>query len=46
MKERVDKDLVLTKDKLAGIMNQSSPFKTYLNKELAILENIMEYSRK
>ncbi|MCD6090524.1 MAG: hypothetical protein J7J72_03425 [Bacteroidales bacterium] len=46
MKERVDKELVLAKDKLAGLMNQSSSFKTYIDKELPMLENLVEYYRE
>jgi hypothetical protein len=46
MKEEVDKDLVITKNKLTGLMEQSSPFKTYIDKEVPMLENIVEFYRK
>lgn len=46
MKEIVNKELVLTKDKLIDLQQQVSPFKTYIKKELPMLENLVEYYRK
>ncbi len=46
MKEIVNKELVLTKDKLVDLQQQTSPFKTYLEKEVPLLENLLEYYRK
>jgi hypothetical protein len=46
MKSRVDKDIVLTKEKLAELQQEKSPFKVYLQKEVPMLENLLEYYRK
>ena len=46
MKSRVDKDIVLTKEKLTGLQQEKSPFKVYLQKEVPMLENLLEYYRK
>ena len=46
MKGRVEKDLVLTKDKLTDLQQQTSPFKIYIQKEVPMLENLLEYYRK
>jgi DNA invertase Pin-like site-specific DNA recombinase len=46
MKGRVDKDIILTKDKLTDLQQQTSPFKVYIQKEVPLLENLLEYYRK
>ena len=46
MKGRVDKDIVLIKDKLTGLQQEVSPFKIYIQKEVPMLENLLEYYRK
>lgn len=46
MKSRVDKDIVLTKEKLTGVQQEKSPFKVYLQKETPMLENLLEFYRK
>ncbi|MDY0100267.1 MAG: hypothetical protein RBR81_13820 [Bacteroidales bacterium] len=46
MKSRVDKDIVLTKEKLTELQQEKSPFKVYLQKEVPMLENLLEYYRK
>ena len=46
MKGRVEKDLVLIKDKLTDLQQQTSPFKIYIQKEVPMLENLLEYYRK
>lgn len=46
MKGRVDKDIILTKDKLTDLQRQTSPFKVYIQKEVPMLENLLEYYRK
>lgn len=46
MKSRVDKDIVLTKEKLTELQQEKSPFKVYLQKEVPLLENLLEYYRK
>jgi hypothetical protein len=46
MKGRVDKEIVLIKDKLTDLQQQTSPFKIYIQKELPMLENLLEYYRK
>jgi site-specific DNA recombinase len=43
MKEKIDKDLVLFKSKLSGLMDQSSPYKTYISKTIPMLENLTGY---
>jgi hypothetical protein len=46
MKGRVDKDIVLFKDKLTELQQEVSPFKIYIQKEVPILENLLEFYRK
>ena len=46
MKGRVEKDFVLLKDKLTDLQQQTSPFKIYIQKEVPMLENLLEYYRK
>ena len=46
MKGRVEKELVLLKDKLTDLQQQTSPFKFYIQKEVPMLENLLEYYRK
>jgi hypothetical protein len=46
MKGRVDKELVLLKDKLTELQQEVSPFKIYIQKEVPMLENLLEYYRK
>lgn len=46
MKGRVEKELVLLKDKLTDLQQQTSPFKIYIQKEVPMLENLLEYYRK
>ncbi|TAL64081.1 MAG: hypothetical protein EPN88_11470 [Bacteroidetes bacterium] len=46
MKGRVDKELVLLKDNLTDLQKQTSPFKIYIQKEVPMLENLLEYYRK
>jgi hypothetical protein len=43
---QVDKELVLLKDKLTDLQQQTSPFKLYIQKEVPMLENLLEYYRK
>ena len=46
MKGRVDKDIVPVKDKLTELQQEVSLFKTYIQKEVPMLENLLEYYRK
>ena len=46
MKGRVEKELVLLKDKLTDLQQQISPFKIYIQKEVPMLENLLKYYRK
>jgi hypothetical protein len=46
MKGRVDKELFLLKDKLTDLQQEVSPFRIYIQKEVPILENLLEYYRK
>jgi len=46
MKGMVEKDLVLIKDKLTDLQQQISPFKIYIQKEVPMLGNLLEYYRK
>jgi hypothetical protein len=46
IKSRVDKDIVLAKEKLTELQQEKSPFKVYLQKEVPMLENLLEYYRK
>ena len=43
MKGKVDKDLVLFKSKLSELMDQPSPYKTYISKTVPMLENLTGY---
>jgi len=46
MKSRVDKGIVLTKEKLTELQQEKSPFKVYLQKEVPMLENLLEFYRR
>ena len=46
MKERVDKELVLVKNRLNELLEQSSPYKIYIEKEIPMLKNLVEFYRK
>jgi DNA invertase Pin-like site-specific DNA recombinase len=46
MKGRLDKEIVLVKDKLTELQQEVSPFKVYIQKEIPMLENLLEYYRK
>jgi hypothetical protein len=46
MKERVDKEIVFVKNKLTELQQQKSLFKTYIQKEIPLLENLLEFYRK
>ena len=46
MKSRVDKDIVLTRDKLTELQQETSPFRIYIQREVPMLENLLEYYRK
>lgn len=46
MKGRVDKEIVLVKDKLTELQQAIPPFKVYLQKDVPMLENLLEYYRK
>ena len=46
MKSMIDKDIIITKDKLTDLQQQTSPFKVYIQKEVPMLENLLEYYRK
>jgi len=46
MKGRIDKEIVLVKDKLTELQQEISPFKVYIQKEVSLLENLLEYYRK
>jgi hypothetical protein len=46
MKGRVDKDIILVKDKLTELQQEVSPFKIYIQKEVPMLENLLEFYRK
>jgi hypothetical protein len=45
LKEKLDKDLFLNKNILNELVQQSSPFKNYINKTVPMLENLSEYYR-
>jgi site-specific DNA recombinase len=45
MKGRVEKDIVLTRDKLSELQQQTSPFKDYIKNEVPMLEDLLEYYR-
>ena len=46
MKSMIDKDIVITKDKLTDLQQEVSPFRIYIQKEVPMLENLLEYYRK
>jgi len=46
MKVRLDKDIVLTKEKLIELQREVSPFKVYIQVEVLMLENLLEYYKK
>jgi hypothetical protein len=46
MKGRVDKEIVLCKEKLTELQQEISPFKVYIQKEVPLLGNLLEYYRK
>jgi hypothetical protein len=46
MKGRVEKEIVLITDKLTELQQQTSPFKIYFQKEVPMLENLLQYYRK
>lgn len=46
MKSMIDKDIVITKDKLTDLQQEVSPFRMYIQKEVPMLENLLEYYRK
>jgi len=46
MKGKVDKDIILLKDKLTELQVANSPFKLYIQKEVPMLENLLEFYRK
>jgi hypothetical protein len=46
MKGSVEKDLVLIKDKLTDLQQQTSPLKINIRKQVPMLENLLEYYRK
>jgi hypothetical protein len=46
MKGRLDKDIVLAREKLTELQQEASPFKIYIQKKVPMLENLLEYCRK
>ena len=46
MKGRLDKDIVLTREKLTELQQKVSPFKKYIQIEVPMMENLLEYYRK
>jgi len=46
MKEKVERDIVLIRSKLSELTEKSSPYKIYIEKEVSMLENLVEYYRK
>jgi len=47
MKGRLDKDIILNCQKFTDLQKkQLSPFKVYFQKEVPMLENLLEYYRK
>jgi site-specific DNA recombinase len=46
MKGKVEKDLVLFKSKLCGLMDQPSPYKTYISKTVPMLENLTGFYKE
>ena len=45
MKEKVEKDMVQLRVKLNTLMDQKSPYRTYINKTIPMLANLSEYYR-
>jgi hypothetical protein len=43
---RLDKDIALTREKLTELQQEVSPFKKYIQKEVPMMENLLEYYRK
>jgi hypothetical protein len=43
MKGREDKDIVLVKDRLDDLQQQTSPFMVYIRKEVPMFENLLEF---
>ena len=43
MKERTEKTLIGLELKLKNLIQTTSPFKTFINKEVPMLENLVEY---
>jgi len=46
MKGKVDKDLVMFRSKLIGLMDQPSPYKTYISKTVPMLENLAGFYKQ
>jgi hypothetical protein len=46
LKGKVDKDLVLFKSKLNGLLDQPSPYKTYITKTVPMLENLSGFYKQ
>ena len=46
MKERTEKTLIGLELKLKNLKQTTSPFKTFINKEVPMLENLVEYYKK
>ena len=46
MKGRGDEELVLLIDKLTELQQEISPFKVYMQKEIPMLDNLLDYYRK
>jgi site-specific DNA recombinase len=46
MKGKVDKDLVLFRSKLSGLMDQPSPYKAYISKTVPMLENLTGFYKE
>jgi hypothetical protein len=46
MKQRTEKTLIGLELKLKNLKQTTSPFKTFINKEVPMLENIAEYYKK
>jgi hypothetical protein len=42
----LDKEAALTKSKLSELQQEVSPFKIYIQKEVPMLENLLEFYRK
>ncbi len=43
MKRKVEKDLILIKNRLNGLQDEPSPYKTYISKTVPMLENLTGY---